>query len=123
MQYTIRHMCITVFDLEKSLKFYEEVLGLQEMKRLVFPDEEKTCVFLTDSMSANLIELMWMKDRKEPYDLGDNLGHIGIRVDDIEAARAQHEKMGIVTMEIDFLGVYFIKDPDGYILEIIPTKK
>ena len=122
MQYTVLHTCIAVFDLEKSKKFYEEVLGLKEKRRLS-PNDKTVCVFLEDGVSSNVIELKWINDRTTPYDLGDNLGHIGIRVDDIAAVRQQHEKMGIVCDEIASLGVYFIKDPDGYVLEIIPTRK
>ena len=122
MKPTILHTCITVYDLEKSLRFYQDVLGLKEEKRIVFPKGDRISVFLADETSSNKIELTWIKDHA-PYDLGDNLGHIGIKTDDIDAARKEHERLGIVTGEIKMFNVYFIKDPDGYIIEIIPTKK
>ena len=57
-----------------------------------------------------------------PYNLGDNEIHLAFAVDDIDAALARHKKMNCVCYENTNMGVYFIEDPDGYWIEIIPQK-
>ena len=66
--------------------------------------------------------LTWLRDRTAPYDLGENEFHLAFRVDDYEAAHAKHEKMGCICFENTKMGLYFIEDPDGYWLEILPPK-
>ena len=64
----------------------------------------------------------WLKGRTEPYNLGDEEFHLAFRVDDYDAAHALHEKMGCICYENTAMGLYFIKDPDGYWLEIVPVR-
>ena len=68
------------------------------------------------------MELTWLRDRKEPYNLGDNEFHLAFRVDDFTAALAKHKAMGCVCYENEARGIYFIVDPDGYWLEVVPTR-
>ncbi|WP_020590305.1 VOC family protein [Desulfobacter curvatus] len=122
MDFTIDHFNINVLDLEKSLAFYEKALGLTELRRKTATDGSYVIVFLTDNQSANKVELTWLKDRKVPYDLGDEEFHIAFKTDDFHAAHALHEKMGCICYENKEMGIYFINDPDGYWLEIVPAR-
>ncbi len=122
MAFKIVHNCINVFDLDKSMNFYEEALGLKEVRRVVSEDGSFILVFVANEKSEHQIELTWIRDRKEPYDLGDNEMHIGFRTDDYAAAYEKHKEMGCICFENKGMGIYFIADPDGYWLEIIPTR-
>ncbi|WP_319574886.1 VOC family protein [uncultured Desulfobacter sp.] len=122
MGFTIDHFNINVLNLEKSLAFYEKALGLTELRRKTATDGSYIIVYLTDNQSANKLELTWLKDRKAPYDLGDEEFHIAFKTDDFEAAHALHEKMGCICYENREMGIYFINDPDGYWLEVVPLK-
>lgn len=122
MKFKIVHNCINVFNLEKSMAFYEEALGLKEVRRIAPEDGSFIIVFMANDESEHQIELTWMKDRKEPYNLGDNEIHIGFRTDDYSAAYEKHKGMNCICYENKGMGIYFIADPDGYWLEIIPTR-
>ncbi|NDY74028.1 lactoylglutathione lyase [Desulfobacter hydrogenophilus] len=122
MGFTIDHFNINVLNLEKSMVFYEEALGLKEQRRKTATDGSYIIVFLTDNQSANKLELTWLKDRKEPYDLGDEEFHIAFKTDNFDAAHALHEKMGCICYENKDMGIYFINDPDGYWLEVVPVR-
>ena len=122
MKFTMYHTCITVLDLENSMKFYEEALGLKEVRRIEAADGSSKIVFLETEDSLCQLELTWYADREEPYNLGDNEIHIGFRTDDYEASLAKHRQMGCVCFENPKFGVYFIEDPDGYWMEIVPTR-
>ena len=120
MEFTFAHNNFNVLDLEKSLKFYEEALGLKEDYRKVAADGSFILVYLTDGKTPHLLELTWLRDRKEAYNLGENEFHLAMAVDDMEAAHEKHEKMGCICFENEEMGIYFIEDPDGYWLEILP---
>jgi lactoylglutathione lyase len=120
MKYRMIHNNYNVFDLEKSLAFYKNVLGFIEARRMDNPNF--TLVFLTDYHGYYQIELTFLKDRKERYDLGDNEIHLAVRVDDFDAAYKLHKEMGIICYENPSMGLYFIEDPDGYWIEILPEK-
>ena len=121
MQFTMRHNNFNVLDLTKSLAFYQTALGLTEVGRKDTPDF--TLVFLGDGVTAHQIELTWLKDRTEPYDLGDNEIHLCFAADDFNAAYALHRDMGVICYENTGMGLYFIEDPDGYWLEITPGRR
>ena len=115
------HNNINVLDLERSMKFYKEALDLEEVRRKETPNF--TLVYLGDhGKTPHLLELTWLKDRKEPYNLGDNEIHLAFGTDDFESAHARHEKMGCICYENHAMGIYFISDPDGYWLEVLPNK-
>ena len=113
------HNNLNVLDLARSMKFYEEALGLKEVRRL--EAEGFALVYLGDERkSHHLLELTWLKDRKEPYNLGENEFHLAFTTDDYEAAHAKHKEMGCICYENEAMGIYFISDPDGYWLEVLP---
>jgi lactoylglutathione lyase len=121
MNFKMIHNNLNVLDLEKSMKFYKEALGLDELRRIEAPDF--TIVYMGDHASNHELELTWLKDRKDPYDLGDNEFHLAFETDDFEAAHKKHKEMGCICFENPAMGIYFINDPDGYWLEILPPKK
>ena len=123
MQFRFAHNNLNVLDLDRSLAFYKDALGLTEARRKEAADGSFIIVFLSDGgLTPHQLELTWMKDRKEPYNLGENEFHLAFRVDDYEAAHQKHAEMGCICFENPTMGIYFISDPDGYWLEIIPTK-
>jgi len=121
MKFTFAHNNINVLHLEKSVEFYQKALNLKEVRRLTQPDF--TLVFLGDGQSKQQLELTWLKERTKPYDLGDNEIHLAFHVDDYEAAHSLHEKMGCICYENEAMGIYFISDPDGYWIEIMPANR
>ncbi|MEI6609949.1 MAG: VOC family protein [Deltaproteobacteria bacterium] len=123
MQFTFAHNNFNVLNLEKSLAFYKETLQLTEVRRHEASDGSFIIVFLSDGQMPHQLELTWLKDRKEPYSLGDNEFHLAFKVDDFAAAHALHEKMGCICFENKAMGIYFINDPDDYWIEIIPRNR
>lgn len=121
MKFKMVHENYNVSDLERSIAFYEEALGLKEVRRK--ERENFTIVFMGNEESDFELELTWLKEHPNAYDLGECEFHLAFRVDDFEAAHARHEAMGCICFENPSMGIYFIKDPDGYWLEIVPTRK
>ena len=120
MAFRMIHENYNVLDLDKSIAFYQEALGLHETRRKEKPDF--TIVYMADDTNTFELELTWLKDRTTPYNLGDEEFHLAFETDDYEAAHALHEKMGCIAYENHAMGLYFIKDPDGYWLEILPKE-
>ena len=123
MKFTMVHNNLNVFDLEKSLRFYQEALGLTVVREKNAEDGSYKIVYLGDGTSSHQLELTWLRDMDRPYDLGDNEFHLAFAVDDMEAAHKKHAEMGCICYENPKMGIYFITDPDGYWLEIVPVKK
>ena len=123
MKFTFAHNNLNVFDLEKSLEFYREALGLEVTRMRHADDGSFTLAFLGDSSTSHLLELTWLRDMDRPYHLGDNEFHLAFLVDDFDAAYEKHKEMGVICYENKKMGIYFIADPDGYWLEIIPAKR
>lgn len=116
------HRCLHVLDLEKSVAFYEKALGMTEIRRMGPEDGSWTNVFMGSDASGFQLELTWNRGRTEPYDNGGRDSHLAFTVDDYEAARALHEEMGCICHVNEAMGLYFIEDPDGCWLEILPNK-
>ena len=117
------HFNINVLDLEKSIRFYQEALGLKELRRKEAKDGSFILVYLTDEQTTFALELTWLRDRKEPYQLGDNESHLCLRVEgDYDEIRKYHKQMGCVCYENTDMGLYFINDPDDYWIEVLPVK-
>lgn len=124
MNFRFVHNNFNVTDLEKSLAFYKESLGLVEVKRKEAADGSFILVFLGDGESKHQLELTWLRNwEKGTYNLGDNEFHLAFQTDDLEAAREKHREMGCICYENKQMGIYFISDPDGYWLEIVPIRK
>ena len=122
MQFSFAHNNFNVRDLDRSLSFYKEALGLTESSRINAPDGSFIIVYLTDGVTPHLLELTWLRDWDKPYNLGDNEFHLAFRVDDFDAEHAKHKEMDCICFENPAMGIYFISDPDGYWVEIIPSK-
>ncbi len=122
MKFTIDHFNINVLDLKKSLAFYTKALGLKEIRRKQADDQSYIIVFLGDDSSTTRLELTWLKAMDRPYNLGDEEFHIAFKTDDFQKAHNHHAEMGCICYENPSMGIYFIKDPDGYWLEIIPVR-
>ena len=122
MNFKMVHENYNVCDLEKSLAFYEKALGLTEKRRKVAEDGSFIIVFLGNDQSEFELELTWLADHPDKYDIGEEEFHLAFRTDDYEAAHKLHEEMGCICFENPSMGIYFIQDPDGYWLEVIPNR-
>lgn len=120
------HTMLRVGNLERSLTFYTEVLGMRLLRRREYPDGKFTLAFVgfgPESEQA-AIELTWNWDT-EKYELGTGFGHIAIEVPDAYAACAEIKKRGgVVTREAGPMKhgttvIAFAQDPDGYKIELI----
>ena len=105
---TFNHFNFNVSDLDKSIQFYREALGLEETRRKEAEDGSFVIVFLGDGKTDFRLELTWLQGRAG--------GHTGHR------AHQKHAGMGCICFENPAMGIYFISDPDGYWIEIIPTR-
>ena len=88
----------------------------------VMDDGSFIIVYVGNENADFELELTWLRDHEGPYNLGDEEFHLAFRTDDIDAAHALHEEMGCICFENKAMGIYFIKDPDGYWLEIVPER-
>ena len=124
MTFTFAHNNFNVKDLNKSLKFYEEALGLKEVRRKEAADGSFILVYLGDGESRHQLELTWLRDwEKDSYNLGDNEFHLAFETEDMDAALKKHKEMDCVCFENPAMGIYFIEDPDGYWIEIVPDRR
>ena len=120
--FQFNHFNFNVLDLDRSLKFYDQALGLHPVREKEAADGSFKLVYLGDGQSDFTLELTWLRDREAPYDLGEDEFHLAFTVADMAAAHAKHEALGCICFENPAMGIYFIEDPDGYWLEIIPQK-
>lgn len=123
MKFQMIHENYNVFDLDRSVDFYRKALGLHEVRRIEPEDGSFIILYMADETETFQLELTWLRDRTEPYNLGDCEFHLAFRAEDYQAAHALHEAMGCICFENPAMGIYFITDPDGYWLEILPPKK
>lgn len=117
------HTCIRVQNLEKSVEFYENILGLKVTKRLDYPDFKFTLVYMALEDSGYELELTY-NYAAEPYDLGNGYGHIAMGVDDLNQTHEEYKAAGAEVTDIKGLSdgaasYFFVFDPDGYKTEII----
>ena len=123
MAFRMIHQNFNVLDLERSLKFYRDALGLSPVRRKEAEDGSFVLVYLGDGKTDFQLELTWLRDwEKDHYDLGDDEFHLAFTTDDMEAAHKKHEEMGCICFENPKMGIYFINDPDDYWLEIVPKR-
>ena len=120
MKFKMIHENYNVTDLQRTLAFYEKALGLRERRRVRAPDGSFEICFIGNDETGFELELTWLRDHPQPYDLGEVEFHLAFRADDFAAAHARHESMGCICFENTAMGIYFIEDPDGYWLEILP---
>lgn len=122
MSFKMSHTEIHVLDLERSVAFYERALGLRVVRESGPEDGSWKIVFLGNDESDHQLELTWNDGRVEPYDQGGGDIHLAFEADDMDAAHALHEQMGCITHENPRMGIYFIADPDGFKIEVIPAR-
>ena len=122
MTFSMIHENYNVSDLDASIAFYGKALGLHEVRRKNAADGSFIIVYLAAPQGDFELELTWLRDHPQKYDLGECEFHLAFRTDDYEAAHALHEQMGCICFENPAMGIYFITDPDGYWLEIVPTR-
>jgi len=123
------HTMLRVGDLERSIDFYTQVLGMQLLRRKDYPDGKFTLAFVGygDEADNTVIELTYNWDTRS-YDLGEGYGHIAIEVDDVYAAVTElRSRGGNVIREAGPMNagttiIAFIEDPDGYSIELIGKK-
>ena len=118
------HFNFNVVDMERSLDFYRRALNLSPVRTKQAEDGSFRLVFLGDEGASDFqLELTWLRDRGDkPYDLGECEFHLAFRTDEFEALHARHQEMGCICYENLEMGVYFIADPDGYWIEIVPER-
>lgn len=122
MKLKMIHENYNVTNLEKSLEFYDKALGLTETRRITAEDGSFIIVYVANELADFELELTWLRDKEGSYNLGDEEFHLAFRTSDYEATHTLHEEMGCICFENKEMGIYFIKDPDGYWLEIVPEK-
>lgn len=118
------HTCVRVKNLEESLRFYQEGLGLIETRRKDFPEHKFTLVYLSNELNGYEIELTYNYDVEKPYELGNGYSHIAVGVDNLEEMRDKHIALGYEVTDLKGLPgekpkYYFVTDPDGYKIEVI----
>ena len=125
----ILHTMIRVGDLDRSLAFYTEVLGMRVLRRTDYPEGRFTLAFVGywEESQGAVIELTFNWDTSA-YELGNGFGHIALEVPDAYAACAEIKKRGgRVTREAGPMKhgttvIAFVEDPDGYKIELIERK-
>ena len=123
MRFKMVHENYNVQDLQRSLDFYEAALGLKEKRRKTAADGSFIIVYVGNDETDFELELTWLRDHPEKYDIGEEEFHLAFKVEEFDEAHALHEKMGCICFENHSMGIYFIQDPDGYWLEVIPAKR
>lgn len=116
------HFNFNVLDLEKSLAFYKEALGLFPIREKDGKDGSFKLVYLGDGTGNFTLELTYLTDRKGRYDLGECEFHLALRTDEYDRLHDKHQKLGLICFENPEMGIYFISDPDGYWIEIVPER-
>ena len=122
MSFTMVHENYNVSDLNASIAFYDKALGLREVRRKEAQDGSFIIVYLANENAPFELELTWLRDHPQKYDLGECEFHLAFHTEDFDAAHALHEQMGCICFENPKMGIYFITDPDGYWLEIVPAR-
>ncbi|WP_297212744.1 VOC family protein [uncultured Flavonifractor sp.] len=117
------HFNFNVLDLERSVAFYRQALELEPVREKTAPDGSFRLIFLGDGETGFQLELTWLRDREAPYDLGEQEYHLAFRTDRFAELLERHRAMGCVCFESPDMGVYFIEDPDGYWIELVPAEK
>ena len=122
MKVRFTHFNYHVTDMERSVNFYRDALGLQ-VSRQFGPDSGETVfAMMTDGESNIELELMWKKDHPQPYEKGERSYHFCIETEDFEVMHAIHKSMDCIQREVPGGRCYFIEDPDGYLVEIMRNK-
>jgi len=125
----ILHTMLRVGDLDRSIKFYTEVLGMKLLRKKDYPDGKFTLAFIGygDESKNTVIELTHNWDT-DSYEVGNGYGHIALEVDDVYEATGEIRKRGgkvlrdAGPMNAGTTIISFVEDPDGYSIELIGKK-
>ena len=120
MEFKMIHENYNVADLDASLAFYEKALGLKELRRK--EGEGFTIVYIGNDSSNFELELTALDEHPQKYNLGECEFHLAFQTTDFQKAHDLHQEMGCICYENPQMGIYFITDPDGYWLEIVPVR-
>lgn len=126
-RFRMMHTMIRVFDLDKSISFYTELLGMKLLRKEDFPEGKFTLAFVGYGPEENntVVELTHNWDQEKPYEIGTGFGHLALGVNDIYAVCSALEKQGARIprppgpMKHGTTHIAFIEDPDGYKIELI----
>lgn len=126
-KFRMMHTMIRVFDLDKSIKFYTELLGMKLLRKDEFPEGKFTLAFVGYGPEENntVVELTYNWDQEKPYEIGSGFGHLALGVNDIYAVCNTLEKQGARIprppgpMKHGTTHIAFIEDPDGYKIELV----
>lgn len=119
------HMMVRVLDLDRSERFYRDVLGLAVADRFDF--DSFTLVYLRNAEADFEVELTLNKGREQPYTHGDGYDHVAFAVDDLDAEHRRIRELGYAPNDIKefyrdgglMARFFFVQDPDGYKIEIL----
>jgi lactoylglutathione lyase len=122
---TFAHYNFNVRDLDVSVAFYKIALGFTVKREHSDKAGRFAMRYLADETTSFLLELTWLKAWDRPYNLGDNEMHLCVNVpqDKYAAIREFHRSMGVICYENQEMNLYFIADPDGYWIEVIPDRR
>lgn len=126
MKQYMAHTCYRVENLKKSVEFYTTAFDFKVSRERDFPEHKFTLVYLTLPGDKYELELTYNYDNGS-YELGTGYGHIAISVEDLEGLHEKHKSLGYDVTDLKGLpgnppSYYFIKDPDGYKVEVIRIK-
>ena len=124
------HTMIRVFDLDKSLAFYTEAMGMKVLRKREVPEGKYTLAFVgyADETSQAVVELTYNWDQAKPYEIGSGFGHLAVGVPNVKAVCEDvAKKGGKVTrapgpVKFGTTVIAFVEDPDGYKIELIERK-
>ena len=116
------HFNFNVRDLDRSIQFYKEALELEVVRENPASDGSYKIIYLGDGETNFRLELTWLKDHPQPYDLGEQEFHLAFLTDRYDELHQRHQDMGCICYENTAMGLYFLEDPDGYWIEIIPVR-
>ena len=126
-RFRMMHTMVRVYDLDKSIAFYTDLLGMQLLRKEDFPEGRFTLAFVGYGPEANstVVELTHNWDQPAPYEIGSGFGHLALGVRDIYGVCEALERQGAKIprkpgpMKHGTTHIAFIEDPDGYKIELI----
>ena len=121
------HTCYRILDPEKSADFYEGKMGMKKVGEMHFSDASNYFFAMQKDADAPMLELTHNHGRTEPYEIGDGYSHVAFTVDDLEGFVGRLKEQGVevalepktMTVEGHDYRIAFVKDPDGYRIELI----
>lgn len=126
IHFALDHLMLRVLDLDRSLAFYRDVLGMKVLRHTEYETGRFTNVFLSfDETAQSSLELTYNWDRTEPYEKGQAFGHLALQVSDVHQAVRQLEACGVriktppKQMNHGKRTIAFVLDPDEYLIELV----